>query len=56
MPLVLVQVFNWCVFVCVFSSLEGDGVVDLYDNIQFLSDVAVQPVHTARSGSHHIHP
>lgn len=41
--------------VCVFPSSEGDGVVDVCDDILFLSDVAVQPVHPARSGSHHIH-
>lgn len=56
MPLVSVQVTNWCVFVHVSFYLESDGVVDVYDNIQFLFDVAVQPIHTARSGFHHIHP
>ena len=43
-----------CLFV--FSSSEGDGVVDVCDHILFLSDMAVQPVHPTCSGSHHIHP
>lgn len=30
-------------------------MADVCDDVLFLSDVAVQPVHPARPGSHHIH-
>lgn len=31
-------------------------MVDVRDDVLLLSDVAVQPVHPTRPGSHHIHP
>lgn len=43
-------------FVCVLPLLEGAGVADVRDDVLFLSDVAVQPVHPTCSGSCHIHP
>lgn len=42
-------------YVCVSSS-EGDGVADVCDDVLFLSDLAVQPVHSTGSGSRHLHP
>lgn len=41
--------------VCVFPSSEGDGVADVCDDLLFLPDVAVQPVHPPGSGSCHLH-
>lgn len=38
-----------------FPSPEGDGVADVRDDLLFLPDVAVQPVHPSCSGSCHLH-
>lgn len=43
------------VFFFFFPSSEGYGVADVRDHFLLQSDVAVQPVHPAHSGSHNLH-
>lgn len=42
-------------YLFLFPSSEGDGVADVCDDLLFLSDMAVQPVHPSCSGSCHLH-